>query len=92
LKIKLLNPSFPKPRDEISFKADSLSHPKIFILECEPFFQKKLKIFKGLHLFEFKMILFDFILYLNESNESKYLSGVQIFLKTIIHLSFEKNQ
>jgi hypothetical protein len=28
-----------------------MSHPKILISECEPFFYKKLKIFKRIHLF-----------------------------------------
>jgi hypothetical protein len=48
------------------------------ISECEPFFQRKFKIFKGFWLFEFKMIYF--MLYFKEFKESKYLNGVQNFL------------
>jgi hypothetical protein len=44
-------------------EGEIVSHPEIFILEREPFFQKKLKISKGFHLFELKMVLFDFILF-----------------------------
>jgi hypothetical protein len=58
---KLPNPTFLESRAEIPFKGGSLSHPKISILECEPFSQKKLKFSKGFHLFSFKMILFEFI-------------------------------
>jgi hypothetical protein len=58
--IKLLNPSLFESRNEIPFKGGSLSCPKIFISECEPFFQKKSKFYKGVYSFEFKMILFYF--------------------------------
>jgi hypothetical protein len=43
-------------------------------------FHNKFKFSKEFHLISVKMILFDFILYLNEFKESKYLNGVQIFL------------
>jgi hypothetical protein len=61
-KPKLLNPTFPESRGEFRFKGGSLSPPKIPLLECEPFFLKKLKFSKGFHLFPFKLILFDIIL------------------------------
>jgi hypothetical protein len=35
---KLLSPSFPESRGEIPSRGDSLSHPKISILECQPFY------------------------------------------------------
>jgi hypothetical protein len=41
-----------------------VSHPKISISECEIFFQKKLKISKGFHLFSVKIILFEFTFHL----------------------------
>jgi hypothetical protein len=31
----------PESRDEIPFKGGSLSHPKILISECEPFFPQE---------------------------------------------------
>jgi hypothetical protein len=40
---KQLSPSFPESQDEIPFKGGSLSHPKIFILECEPFFLQEIQ-------------------------------------------------
>ncbi len=56
-----------------------LSHPKIFISECEPFFQKKLKFSKGFHLFELKIINFIYFVFIIEFKESKHLNDVQFF-------------
>jgi hypothetical protein len=41
--------------------ASLVSHPETAISECEQIFQKKLKFSKGIHLFSFKIILFEFI-------------------------------
>jgi hypothetical protein len=41
-----------------------LSHPEISISECELFFKINSNFPKGFYSFSFKMILFEFILYL----------------------------
>jgi hypothetical protein len=62
---------------------NQVSHPKISISECEPFFKRNSKFFKGFHLFSFKMILFEFIFNL------KCVYKVKLFILAFKSHSFE---
>jgi hypothetical protein len=77
LKSKFLSLNFSKSRDEIPSRGGggSLSHPKIPISDCEPFFSKRDSHFpKGFHLFEFKKIYFIYFVFIIEFKESKWCS------------------
>jgi hypothetical protein len=59
--VSLLNPRVKfdiKLKIIVKNERGSLSHPKISISECEPFFHNKFKIAKIFGLFYFKIILF----------------------------------
>jgi hypothetical protein len=52
-----------------------LSHPKIPISECGPFFKRDSYFSKGFQLFEFKKIYFIYFVFIIEFKESKWCSN-----------------